>query len=173
MRLFREILRQIKKYDDIVIARHIGADPDALGSQFSLKELIETNGCPLKTERGNRVFPMSDKSYDIIKTLEKILKGSHVKIYFNAKVSKVKKIDEDETFDISYHSGKAKDNKNGFTHIIADKVIIATGGLSYPVTGSTGDGYRFARDFDLQVSEQSPSLVPFNVREIEHFYAWI
>ncbi len=138
-----------------------------LFSNKDLKELIETNGCPLKTERGNRVFPMSDKSSDIIKTLEKILNGSHVKIYFNAKVSKVKKIDEDETFDISYHSGKAKDNKNGFTHIIADKVIIATGGLSYPVTGSTGDGYRFARDFDLQVSEQSPSLVPFNVREID------
>ena len=84
-------------------------------------------------ERGNRVFPVSDKSSDVIKALEKFLTNNNVKLLLNSKV------------DYIY----MKDNKFvvviGKDEITFDKIIISTGGKSYPRTGSTGDGYRFAK----------------------------
>ena len=130
----------------------------SLFSNIELKKIIEDNGCPLKVERGNRVFPVSDKSSDIINTLKRIINKNGVKVYLNSIVKNIKK--ESNGFNICYDNNSEK-NKC----INADKVIITTGGLSYPLTGSTGDGYIIAKKFDLKVNPQYPSLVPFNIKE--------
>lgn len=127
-------------------------------SEFSnedLQNLVEDNGCELKVERGNRVFPVSDKSYDVIDALKRAVRDAGVIVKLNTEVLNIK---FKECFEIDI-KGKGK--------MQVDKVIVATGGLSYPSTGSTGDGYKFAKDFGINVIEQSPSLVPFNVKEIE------
>lgn len=116
---------------------------------------FESFGMKTKTERGNRVFPESDHSSDVIAALQRALRKEKVNISFNTTVS-----------DIITENGKIsgvklKDN----TIIKCDKVIVATGGLSYPSTGSTGDGYLFAKKCGHQVTDCSPSLVPFNVKE--------
>lgn len=114
--------------------------------------LIETQGVPLKTERGNRVFPVSDKAVDIVDALVKlnkknnIIEGTVQKILFN---------------DNKITAVKLTDNRI----LQADAVILATGGLSYTVTGSTGDGYKFAEDLGHTVTELSPSLVPLECHE--------
>ncbi len=116
---------------------------------------FESFGMKTKTERGNRVFPESDHSSDVIAALQRALRKEKVNISFNTTVS-----------DIITEGGKIsglklKDN----TIIKCDNVIVATGGLSYPSTGSTGDGYLFAKKCGHQVTDCSPSLVPFNVKE--------
>ena len=149
-------------------------------SEFSnedLKKMIEDNGCPLKVERGNRVFPVSDKSYDVIDALKCALKVAGVKVKLNTEVLNIKLLSTDDTSvgdDIRPHRRGENCEPAGFLvttnngeKITADKVIIATGGLSYPSTGSTGDGYKFAKDFSINVIKQLPSLVPFNVKELE------
>lgn len=149
-------------------------------SEFSnedLKKMIEDNGCPLKVERGNRVFPVSDKSYDVIDALKRALKMADVKVKLNTEVLNIKLLSTDDTIvgdDIRPHRRSELCEPSKFIvttgngeKIIADKVIIATGGLSYPSTGSTGDGYKFAKDFSINVIKQLPSLVPFNVKELE------
>lgn len=120
-----------------------------------LKKLVEDNGCLLKVERGNRVFPVSDKSYDVIDAFKKAINKSNIHVYLNTEVESVNRYDNNKFEIIS----NCKDN------IIADKVIIATGGLSYKSTGSTGDGYKFAKTFNLKVTDLTPSLVPFNIKE--------
>ena len=111
-------------------------------------EFFESMGVPLKTERGNRVFPESDKSVDILKGLKKFIKEKNVKVRNKNVISIVK---EDEMFVVSTSDG------DKFTF---DKVVICTGGVSYPQTGSTGDGYKFAESFGHTVNEPVPSLVP-------------
>lgn len=112
-----------------------------------LYELIEKNGTPLKVERGNRVFPVSDKSSDIIKALEKNCYKNNVKIYLNTTVLSIEKNDK---FIVKTSKGE----------FLFDKVIVATGGVSYKSTGSTGDGYRFASLFGHKVVDQVAGLVP-------------
>ena len=127
--------------------------------------LVEENGCPIKVERGNRVFPISDKSYDVIDALKKQLKKNMVKVKLNTEVVDIKNINEsNNNLD---NDGIFEITTNNKEKIIADKVIIATGGLSYKSTGSTGDGYRFAKNMNINVINQSPSLVPFNVLEVD------
>lgn len=118
------------------------------------KELFEGLGVPLKVERGNRVFPQSDKASDIVKALNKFLVLNGVKkvtadvrslIFKDSKVSGVKTSSGNEFF--------------------ADKVIIATGGLSYPKTGSTGDGYKLAQAVGHSIVTPRPSLVSLKCRE--------
>lgn len=152
-------------------------------SEFSnqdVKKIIEKNGCKLKVERGNRVFPVSDKSYDVIDALKKALKEAKVKIRLNTEVKDI--VLSKQVFNLKVKSGRfdnastkkesiddtkfKKKNVLVNENITADKVIVATGGRSYPLTGSTGDGYKFAKDFGISVIEQSPSLVPFNVKEV-------
>ena len=121
---------------------------------FSAKDtmsLFESLGVPLKTERGNRVFPQSDKAVDIVDALVKYAHGAHF-IYSN--VEKI--LSEDDRV-----IGVSADGKEYF----ADAVIIATGGLSYPKTGSTGDGYKFAESLGHTVTSLSPSLVPIETHE--------
>ncbi len=96
-------------------------------------DFFENNGLKLKTERGNRVFPNSDKSSDVIKCLQKVLTNNLVDVRLNTKVENI-------IVDNGKAIGVIANNKK----ILADSVIIATGGISYPLTGSTGDGYMFS-----------------------------
>ncbi|MBQ9390572.1 MAG: NAD(P)/FAD-dependent oxidoreductase [Lachnospiraceae bacterium] len=118
-------------------------------------KFFEYNGCPIKIERGNRAFPVSDKSSDIIKTLEKYLRRNGVKIVLNTRVESV--ITKEEKV-----SGVKLDAGNVDR---CDRLIIATGGKSYQATGSTGDGYRFAKELGINVTPLRPSLVPLEAKE--------
>ena len=117
-------------------------------------DFFENNGVPLKTERGNRVFPQSDKAIDIVDALVKAAKHSGVRI-LQERVTAVS-AENGAVTGVRCESGKRFD---------ADSVIVATGGLSYPLTGSTGDGYDIARALGHTVTELRPSLVPLNVAE--------
>lgn len=121
-----------------------------------MMELVERNGCPLKTERGGRVFPVSDKSSDVIRALTVCLKnaGVWVRLY--------EEVDSVETRDGKVSGIRLKKTRE---IVSADAVIVATGGLSYPSTGSTGDGYRFAEKTGHTVTDLSPALVPFETAE--------
>ena len=120
---------------------------------------FEEHGVRTKVERGGRVFPVSDHSSDVIQALKSEMERLGVKINLNAEVKELitEKNSTRETVNgIRLVSGKK---------ISGDAVIVATGGISYPSTGSTGDGYRFARRCGHKVSELSPSLVPMEVKE--------
>lgn len=119
-------------------------------------DFFEENGLPTKIERGNRVFPVSDHSSDVIATLQKVLKAKNVEIRLYTRV---------ETL-LTENSGEMEQKVVGVRlsdgkELTADGVILATGGFSYQTTGSTGDGYRFAREVGHSVTEIHPSLVPF------------
>ena len=117
-----------------------------------IMRLVEENGTKLKIERGNRVFPVSDHSSDIIKSLENALRALNVDIRLNTKVDS-----------LLIENDICKGVIIGKNKIMADAVIVATGGMSYQATGSDGDGYRFAKEAGLSVSKLYPSLVPFNI----------
>lgn len=125
-------------------------------TNFDMMDFCQQNGCPVKTERGNRVFPVSDKSSDVIRALTLRLRDLGVDVRLHEEVSGL------ET-DQGHITGLRL--KKGNRVIPADAVIIATGGLSYPTTGSTGDGYRFAKAEGHTVTELSPALVPFETKE--------
>ncbi len=146
-------------------------------SNFNNEDLIkfiEDNGTMLKTERGNRVFPVSDHSSDIIKALNNALKNSGVKVRLNTSVKDI--LIENNIFE---SNGEEDDNskKSGYfkkvsgvmtdskEKIFADKVIIATGGISYKSTGSTGDGLRWAGESGHRISSLKPALVPLETKE--------
>ncbi len=112
-------------------------------------------GVETKVERGNRVFPVSDKAGDIAKALEKYLKKNKVNIHLNSRVESLI-IKENKTCGIKLANGK---------EYFSDAVIVTTGGLSYPGTGSTGDGYKFAKDCGHTVTKLMPSLVPLRAEE--------
>ena len=116
---------------------------------------FEELGVELKTERGNRVFPLSDHSSDIIHALLQEMKRQNVSILFHT-----------EAKELLTENGKFCAVRLTDGRIFpADACIVATGGLSYPSTGSTGDGYRFARESGHKVTQTLPSLVPMEVRE--------
>ncbi|MDO4267329.1 MAG: NAD(P)/FAD-dependent oxidoreductase [Eubacteriales bacterium] len=125
-------------------------------TNFDMMGWMEEHGCPVKVERGNRVFPVSDKSSDVIRALGTALDQAGVKVHLHEEADAV--LEQDGQV-----SGIRL--KKGGRIIPADAVIVATGGLSYPSTGSTGDGYRFARAMGHDVTELSPALVPFEVKE--------
>ena len=113
-------------------------------------DFFNSLGVETKTERGNRVFPMSDKAMDVADALLNFARNSGVRIICNSPVKNI---------NISEASVKSVKTEDGKTYK-ADKVIVATGGKSYPLTGSTGDGYRFAKEAGHQVTDIVPSLVP-------------
>lgn len=117
-----------------------------------LMDMLESAGLKLKTERGGRVFPVSDKAVDVRNTLLNLAKESGVHIVHG----EVKSVDK---------NGNDFSVKLSSDEIIADSVIIATGGVSYPLTGSTGDGYKFAKNFGHTVIEPKASLVPLVTEE--------
>ena len=116
--------------------------------------LFEELGVSLKVERGNRVFPQSDSAPDIVNALRKYMASGGVKML------------QDRVVSIAVSDGKVKGvvTENG-RKIAAESVILATGGKSYPVTGSTGDGYKIAARLGHSVTEIKPSLVPINAAE--------
>lgn len=116
-------------------------------------DFFEKAGLSLKVERGNRVFPMSDKSSDVIKTLENELKRSGVQVYLNKEVVSIEKNNSIYTIKTSNYVYEA------------DIVVIATGGISYPSTGSTGDGYGFASNFGMDTVTPVQGLVAMNVAQ--------
>jgi len=124
-------------------------------SQFSNQDVInffESRGITLKEERGDRMFPVSNKSSSILYCLLKELIKKGVDLIYNFAIKKITK-DNNNYFKIN----------NGKDCILSRKVIIATGGKSYPQTGSTGDGYRFAESFGHKVIKEIPALVPLIV----------
>ena len=125
-------------------------------SNLDVIEFLEKRGLPLKTERGQRVFPQSDKSSDVIQIFQKEIKRLGVNVYLKTSVKEVLKEDGSVT-GLCLSNGK---------QIEADAVLIATGGLSYPSTGSTGDGYRFAKKMGHTITDLSPGLVPFEIKEL-------
>lgn len=148
--------------DTDALLRNVVTNPRFLYSSFhgftnqDIMNLLEQNGCPLKVERGNRVFPVSDKSSDVISALSGQMKELGVRVSLLEEVKELLISDGRCTGIVL--SDRAKS-------IEADAVIVATGGLSYPSTGSTGDGYRFAKACGHRVTELSPALVPFYVKE--------
>lgn len=128
----------------------------------NVMDFVEVNGCPLKTERGNRVFPLSDKSSDVIRAFSRALKELGVSVCLGEEVES-----------LSWEEGRMKGLilKKGGRFVAADRVVVATGGLSYPSTGSTGDGYRFARQTGHKVTKLNPALVPLEVRELSQVKA--
>lgn len=159
----------------------------------AVMRFFEDAGCPLKVERGQRVFPKSDHSSDIIKALEQELEKLGVEVLLNTEVKGLRTTQleaaiEDEVDNAEHgdcvHNKKKQSSKKKQTYCASiakielydkitrrkternvDKVIISTGGCSYVLTGSTGDGYRFAKECGHSIVPTWPALVPFSVEE--------
>lgn len=171
---------------------HVVSNPKFLYSAFysfdssRLIDFLESEGLALKTERGNRVFPASDKSSDVIRTLQNVLKKRGVTVELHTKVTGLRLRKQNVSPEHYASDGRSPHEKSAGTgsasispkiagvdiqqggkkrSLTADAVIVATGGISYPSTGSTGDGYRFAQDTGHKLVPCSPSLVPITVRE--------
>lgn len=189
------------------LMKNVVTNPRFLYSSFhgftnqDIMDLLERNGCPLKTERGNRVFPVSDKSSDVISALVRQMKELGVKLHLNTAVkglwisegrcrgivlkessawkessalresSALKESSawkESSALKKPLGSRKTSEARAAVGRektVAGDAVIVATGGLSYPSTGSTGDGYRFAEACGHTVTELRPALVPMNALE--------
>ncbi len=144
----------------------------------SVMELLERAGCRLKVERGERVFPVSDHASDVTAALRRILDRSRVEVRLHARVESILTRErQPEAQPDRQESGRAK-RESALQHMQiagvrledgseerADAVILATGGLSYPTTGSSGDGHRMARDLGHSVKDCVPSLVPFETSD--------
>lgn len=122
-------------------------------SSSDTMEFFEKNHLPLKVERGKRVFPVSDKSSDVIKTLQKACENNDVDIRVNETVK-----------DIVVKDSKVYSVITENEEIICDSVIVCTGGISYPTTGSTGDGYTFAKKMGHNIIKPIPALVGLNLK---------
>ncbi len=118
----------------------------------SVMKFFEDNGCPLKTERGNRVFPVSDKSRDVLEALKRSIRKDNCR-FINAAVTDIE--NNGHCFRVTCSDNKSYRFK---------KVIICTGGLSYPTTGSTGDGYNFAEKLGHTIIPVRGSLVPIELK---------
>ncbi len=125
---------------------------------------FEEAGLRLKEERGRRIFPVSDHASDVTKTLEREMNRLGVQIRLHTQALEV--ITEKQTESNRFCAIKICDLKRGIKETLrADACIVATGGLSYPSTGSTGDGYHFAAATGHRITSLSPALVPFEVKE--------
>lgn len=145
----------------------------------SVMDFIEENGCPVKIERGNRVFPVSDHSCDVIQALKNALKDTNCKVRLNEKIESisvkkesgfVKKESDSDNKEIC--PGESQSEKTIFVLETSehkkyefDGLILATGGKSYTSTGSTGDGYKFAKAFGHTITNLRPSLLPLKIKE--------
>ena len=120
-------------------------------------DFIENHGIKTKVERGNRVFPVTDKAQDVVNCFTKKLKELNVSICLNTLVKDILIDNDNKAIGVMTNNKKIK----------ADKIILATGGKSYPLTGSTGDGYKFAKKLGHTITELKPSLVPLVTYEAE------
>ena len=129
-------------------------------NNFTNKDIIkmlEEEGLKVKEERGHRIFPITDSSKDVLNVLVRLLKRSNVKIETNAKVEKILTENEKIVGVQAVIDGKVRT-------INADKVILATGGMSYPVTGSNGDGYELAKELGHTTTKIKPSIIPLTAQ---------
>ena len=115
---------------------------------------LEENGVSVKEERGNRIFPKSDKSLDVEKAFEREITRLHINVKLNSKVTKIM-VKNNKVEGVKYLN-----SENIEKTLYADKIILATGGATYPLTGSTGDGYKMAKQLGHTVTKIKPSLVP-------------
>ena len=122
-------------------------------TNLDIIEFLKKHGLKVKEERGNRIFPITDKSIDVLKCFEKEIQDLKIKIEYNTKVKEILVKKENDKIKVV---GIKTDKKE----IFADKVILATGGKSYPFTGSTGDGYEMAKKLGHKIVKIRPSLVP-------------
>lgn len=123
--------------------------------EFTNQDIIrflKKQGLEVKEERGNRIFPVTDRSIDVLNCFLKLLKELQVEIKLNTKVD-----------EIIINEGKAVGVKTSNGEIKAEKIILATGGKSYPLTGSTGDGYKIAQKLGHTIQKTRPSLVPLEL----------
>lgn len=128
---------------------------------FSSSDTInffENNGMPIKIERGKRIFPASDKASDVTKTLEKICLKNGVDIRLNQKVKSIK-VDNSTVIGVYLENGD---------YISANSIILATGGVSYPLTGSDGEGHKISKKLGHSITELKPALVGIELNE--NFY---
>ncbi len=145
--------------DNAEFLKNVIANPKFLYASISgfdtqdTKAFFENAGVPLKTERGRRVFPVSDKAHDIVNAMKNELVKNGVEL----RNERVIAIRTRENEIIGLETGRGKYD--------FDAVICATGGLSYPTTGSDGDGFRFARELSIKVTPLAPSLVPLETIE--------
>ncbi|MBS5857380.1 MAG: NAD(P)/FAD-dependent oxidoreductase [Clostridia bacterium] len=116
-------------------------------------KFLEKQGLRVKEERGNRIFPITDKSLDVLKCFESKIKELDIKINFDEEAKEL----------IINENKEIKAVKTSKREIIADKVILATGGKSYPLTGSTGDGYKMVEELGHKITSIKPSLVPLEI----------
>lgn len=152
--------------DTEALFQNVVSNPKFLYSAFYAMDNQETMrfftaaGCRLKTERGERVFPVSDHSSDVIAALQRRLRETGTEVRLNTGVSAL--LYEEGTDGTRQVCGvRLADGREE----PAERVIVATGGISYGSTGSTGDGYRFAERAGHRVTEARPALVPFNIEE--------
>lgn len=127
----------------------------------STMEFFESHGLPLKIERGGRVFPVSDHASDVTKTLERACLSSGVEIRLNEEVLCLK---TQPTMSDAGITSRIVAVKTSREEITCDVVIVSTGGISYPSTGSTGDGHRFAKELGHAVTELKPALCGLNLK---------
>lgn len=122
-------------------------------TNVDILNLLGSYGLKTKVERGNRIFPISDKSSDVIKALNKFLIDNNVNIVLNSKIDLIRYVNDKFVV------------KTNNQELQFDKLLISTGGLSYPSTGSTGDGHKFAKCLGHNVTKIRPSLIPIEVNE--------
>lgn len=140
--------------DNIVVNKKFMYSSFTNFDNYALMDYLENKGLKLVVQRGDRVFPKSEKSSDVIKFFENLITKNHIELKLNEKVEKIIK-DEKGKFLV-------KTNKDTYSF---DKLVIATGGLSYPLTGSTGDGYKFAKEFSHNLIETKPALCPIRFKD--------
>lgn len=115
---------------------------------------LEKNGVSVKEERGNRIFPKSDKSLDVEKAFEREITRLHINVKLNSKVTKIL-VKNSKVEGVKYLNSEDIEKT-----LYGDKIILATGGATYPLTGSTGDGYKMAEQLGHTVTKIKPSLIP-------------
>ena len=155
---FREAVTRNRKFLYGASSRFTAADTMAF---------FESHGVPLKTERGRRVFPVSDKAADIAAAMEHALAQMGVQVQKGVRISRIELQKTDAPADISTDTGEYCPVRilAGDRWISCDALIVATGGVSYPGTGSTGDGHRMLDELGIPVTALKPSLVPIETRE--------
>lgn len=147
--------------DNDELLKNVVSNPRFMFSSFSdftsydAVDFFEGLGVKTKVERGRRAFPLSDHSSDIINAMARAIKEKNIRVHLNTEAASI--VTEDEEV-------KGVVLKDGKT-ITADVVVVATGGLSYASTGSTGDGYKFARECGHRITATRPALVPFEIKE--------
>ena len=120
-------------------------------------EFLNKNGLKVKEERGNRIFPVTDSAQSVLDCFEREIKKDNIKVKYGTRVKRIlRKEIQEENFNYKAVGVEIEDGEK----IYADKIILATGGKSYPLTGSNGDGYKIASELGHTITEIKPSIVP-------------